>query len=840
MSDIKISDMQPWTGAVTGNVEIPGVFGNENYRIALSQMTPSSFGFGSMALQNSNAVSITGGSVAASTIDGVVSILNGGTGATTAAGARVNLLPSYAGNGGRVLALNAGATDVQWLALGGIGTVTSVNVSGGTTGLTFSGGPITAAGTMTMAGTLATTNGGTGSTTTFTAGSVVFAGASGVYSQSNAQLFWDSANNRLGVGTNTPATKFSVAGTSTLGTTIGDTAITTDQMGYEYATDTLPTILPTLNLDFINSNAVDPRVTFTRSTTGTYYDGKTNAKAEENLFLYSQRIGDAAAWTVNATSASINSSTAPDGTFTATTLTADGTSNIHRVGQGFTGTTLTQTFSFYAKAGTNNFVQIYLANDSEAYANFNVTTGAGVVGTKGTSVSVSSIVDVGLGWYRCAAVITTSASANAFYIVVTSSASAVRAETNSLSTNVILWGAQLEQRSVPTGYIATTTAGITNYIPQLLTAAINQPRLDFTPTTRAPRGLLIEEQRTNLMLRSDDFTNASWSKSLTTVLGDATVSPDGTVNADKLISNFGAGNYTVAQNRGVTNGVTYTVSVYLKAAEVGFAIVYLFGPGFGANAAAISVNLSTGAVSTATGSPQTAQSFNVGNGWWRVSFSRAAVATSTGQVIIFLSNDGIWANTANSVPVGTGYYIWGAQFESGAFPTSYIPTTSTTVLRGDDYASLTGSNFTSWFNLSEGTYIYEYNRVANTTSSAGRVISSGVGGSNSFGLWINQATGTQDQITIRDNLVDSVSALFNVNSSGTSKGAVGYKVNDFAWSSNGATPATDSSGPVPSQSDQLRLGRAINTDASFLNGHIRHVTYYPIRLSNTILQGMTK
>ena len=80
MSDIKISDMQPWVGAVTGNVEFPAVFGNENYRIALSQLTTSTFGFGSMALQNSNAVNITGGNVAVTALSGAITIANGGTG----------------------------------------------------------------------------------------------------------------------------------------------------------------------------------------------------------------------------------------------------------------------------------------------------------------------------------------------------------------------------------------------------------------------------------------------------------------------------------------------------------------------------------------------------------------------------------------------------------------------------------------------------------------------------------------------------------------------------------------------------------------------------------------
>ena len=107
-------------------------------------------------------------------LGGTLAIGHGGTNATTAAGARVNLLPSYTGNAGKALTLNAGATDVEWTTISGLGTVTSVDVSGGTTGLTTSGGPITAAGTITIGGTLAPTAGGTG-ITSFAVGDLLFA-----------------------------------------------------------------------------------------------------------------------------------------------------------------------------------------------------------------------------------------------------------------------------------------------------------------------------------------------------------------------------------------------------------------------------------------------------------------------------------------------------------------------------------------------------------------------------------------------------------------------------------------------------------------------------------------
>jgi hypothetical protein len=104
---------------------------------------------------------------------------------------------------GQVLVSN-GTSAPSWLTVSGVGTVTSVNVSGGTTGLTFTGGPITSAGTITAGGTLGVANGGTGTGTAFTSGSLVFAGSGGVYSQNNANLFWDNINSRLGIGTGSP------------------------------------------------------------------------------------------------------------------------------------------------------------------------------------------------------------------------------------------------------------------------------------------------------------------------------------------------------------------------------------------------------------------------------------------------------------------------------------------------------------------------------------------------------------------------------------------------------------------------------------------------------------
>ena len=130
-----------------------------------------------------NAGSLTGLN-ASNVTTGTLVVAYGGTGSGTASGARVNLLPSYTGNAGKLLALNSGGTDVEWVSAGGAGTVTSVNATTAISGLSFSGGPVTSAGTLTLSGTLGVQGGGTG-TTSLTSGAVLIgAGTSAVTSVS--------------------------------------------------------------------------------------------------------------------------------------------------------------------------------------------------------------------------------------------------------------------------------------------------------------------------------------------------------------------------------------------------------------------------------------------------------------------------------------------------------------------------------------------------------------------------------------------------------------------------------------------------------------------------------
>lgn len=150
---------------------------------SLTLGSPLPVASGGTGSNTGSAASLTGFN-ASNVTSGTLAVAYGGTGGTTAAAARANLLPSYTGNAGKLLALNAGATDTEWVSAGGAGTVTSVNATTAISGLSFSGGPITSAGTLTLSGTLGVAGGGTGATTLTSGAVLIGAGTSAVTSVS--------------------------------------------------------------------------------------------------------------------------------------------------------------------------------------------------------------------------------------------------------------------------------------------------------------------------------------------------------------------------------------------------------------------------------------------------------------------------------------------------------------------------------------------------------------------------------------------------------------------------------------------------------------------------------
>ena len=165
-------------------------------------------------------------------------------------------------------------------------------------------------------------------------------------------------------------------------------------------------VQPTLNLDFVNSKTLDSRITFTRSTTATYYDGKSSALAEQNLFKYAQDFTQSSFWSKGPVTLSYTSAvTAPDGTTTANTLTSTSSTvgantSVNTTASSIGYINTGNSFSIYAKAGTSSFIGLSnQPNAGFAWANFNLS-GSGSVAS--SSNCTPTITQVGTtGWFRC-------------------------------------------------------------------------------------------------------------------------------------------------------------------------------------------------------------------------------------------------------------------------------------------------------------------------------------------------------------------------------------------------------------------------------------------------------
>ena len=588
---------------------------------------------------------------------------------------------------------------------------------------------------------------------------------------------------------------------------------------------------PTLILDFANSKTLDPRITFTRGSSATYYDG-TTAKAEQNLLLNSETFSS---WGKANLSATNNATTAPNGTATATLLTQNNASAEHYIS---CVTPLVNnvvyTYSVYAKPNGSNWLVLNHNNATGAtFVYFNISTGT--VGTTGSGIT-ASMVNAGNGWYRCILTIrhiTASHGDNGVQLYIANSSGSTTNFAGDGTSGVYIWGAQLEERSSVTAYTATTTTAITNYIPVLKTAGPNQARFDVDPITLESKGLLLEEQRTNIVTDSDVFTSG-WTNQNMTVTGETAVAPDGTLTADKAILTAVNNYHSLYRAITYVTGNTYTYSLYVKAGEL-TQLVLSIDTGFNSSGANAVFNLATGVV-TSSSAITTARITAVGNGWYRCAISAPCTGSGATLTYIVPTNSGGAAELGNA---WNGLYIWGIQIEIGSFATSYIPTAASSVTRNFDYPVISGSNFSSWFNNTAGTVYVEAKAALNAAS-----------GGAPFVYLVDSAQGSQNDLYIDNDsgnarlyAWDKGSAVVSMNLStvtaGTSyKIAGAYKLNDYAASKNGDAVVTDTSATVPANLSQMIIGRDI-FNALSLNSTIKKIAYYPIRLTNAELIGMT-
>lgn len=560
-----------------------------------------------------------------------------------------------------------------------------------------------------------------------------------------------------------------------------------------------------LYLNFLAGAPLDSRVTFSRGSNATLVDstGKITY-APANLLTWSQDF-DNALWVKINASVTANTTAAPDGTLTADKLIADAANAQHRVQFGTTSAAATYAFSVYLKAAGYNFGLVRIGTSGGWV---NLTDGAVSSVTGGYTMTSTA---VGNGWYRV--VLVGAAVLNDIVRINVSNADAVTDFSGDGTSGLFLWGAQLEPvtyQTTPSTYVATTAS------------AYYGPRFDYDPVTLAAKGLLIEEQRTNLLTYSEQFDNAAWIKINSTVTANAATSPDGTANAEKLVENTANAQHFVLQIPSATASTAYTFTVYLKAAERTRAALIDSG---GSSATGV-FDLSSGAVVSTSNC--TASVSSSGNGWYRCSITFTSAVGQTGvNARVFLVNTG--TNTTYTGDGTSGIFVYGAQLEAGAFATSYIPTVASQVTRSADVATMTGTNYSSWYNTAEGTLFAEFTLLPRTLSGTAVIAYNG----SANGRWSYLSSASARMLDGTNTAVaGSIGTPTAVNKTASALSSAG-----MAISLNGAAPGTSAYVGTFGSQNELNIGQ--QSGASSINGHIRQIAYYNTRLPNATLQALT-
>lgn len=360
-----------------------------------------------------------------------------------------------------------------------------------------------------------------------------------------------------------------------------------------------------------------------------------------------------------------------------------------------------------------------------------------------------------------------------------------------VAADVTLSKPQVEYGLVNTDYIETTTtteqAGILE----------DMPRLDYSGGASCP-SLLLEPQRTNAFTSSEYFDNWILQTNVN-LTHNAIESPEGLINGVKY--NISSNSQrAIDQNVTLSNGNTYTFSLYVKAIVDTTIIVRDNIGGWSENIDVLAAD-----------------------GWQRITSTKTITSSST-QL-------GFFDNSGDS---GDRFYFYGAMLEEGSYPTSYIPTYGAASTRGQDACSKTG--ISSLIGQTEGTLFAQVGNFPKEFN--GRVLAITENSNNYISIFKN---GTNDDFRV----LAAVGGSGVVDYQGTStlpsntKIAVGYANNDYVIYINGTQVHTDTSGSVPTCSN-IFIGKRENGSTTYsAGGDLKQVLLFPTRLSNTQLAELT-
>lgn len=564
----------------------------------------------------------------------------------------------------------------------------------------------------------------------------------------------------------------------------------------------------TLSLDFTAMSSLDTRFTFTRITPGgvstpaTFINSLGYVQYADHNFVLNSTWTDSnsvpSGWTMYNGTTPNAVVTIPETGKRSITVTSGVQSFMHQAQTVPSGLAYTLSLVVHSVSGTGPTVGNLLAFNGAAAAPENASIlyyKDGVsVGASGANTEVTpgtwSMVFSGGSQIR---LLQGSGVAGATYTIVIS--------TPQLQRGVSLLPAPVPNSSTSTAYQA--------------------PRFDYDPTTLTARGLLIEGAATNLLCWSESFAisggSTNWYYNSNTGTVVSTTNPAGGSTAFQFAETANSG--PLQQSVTVTNAV-HTFSAWFKAStysgttttQVQFG---LYTTSFVAGTASI---ISGPGSTSVAGNVVTLSGLSTSQ-WTRVQFTTtAALSAGTVATLMYPNTTGFQTNAS--------FYIWGAQLEAGSGASSYIPTGASTVQRATDSCVMSGTNFSSWFNATQGTLLTTWSGTGVTSGRYATIND----GSASNQIW----TGFSESAIYNG----SFQASFGTAGTANGKVALAYLLNDAAWCLNGGAVSTDTSVTLPTGLNQICIGNS-QAGTAAINTALRTVKYFPLRLTSAQLQTLT-
>jgi hypothetical protein len=345
--------------------------------------------------------------------------------------------------------------------------------------------------------------------------------------------------------------------------------------------------------------------------------------------------------------------------------------------------------------------------------------------------------------------------------------------------------------------------------------------------------LLLENQSTNLVTYSEDYSQSDWSKTNISITTNSAISPNGTINASLLTENSSNAQHFIGDALTLTSGTSYSVSVYAKKKERS---VLQISPSSSHIASSYAnYDLDLGVVS-ATGGSVTAEIEYLSNDWYRCILKFTVTSTATATLAFFMQTSTTATRGASYQGDGTsGLYLWGAQVEAISYATSYISTNGSTVTRLADVCNNAGSS--DLINSTEGVLYAEI--AALSENYTGRRFITLNDSTSSNGVVLRyEASGV---IVARYQIsgIAQCSIAFAATITNYHKIAFKYSLNDFALWVDGVEVGVDSSGNVLSDSVLNNIDFNSGNGTFPFYGNVKCLAVFKEALSDTELEKLT-